>query len=115
MAKKEDELAKYAMETEGQDSIQNPEPKEPTSLSSINMGAVGRPEATEKLRQEAAEKIKQLNEKSVEENQFQGLIDTDDLENKIEELQKVIASTEEEIKRLKEAKDDIITAEKPAE
>ena len=66
MAKKEDELAKYAMETEGQDSIQNPEPKEPASLSSINMGAVGRPEATEKLRQEAAEKLKQLNEKSVE-------------------------------------------------
>jgi hypothetical protein len=30
------------------------------------MGAVGRPEATEKLRQEAAEKIKQLNEKTVE-------------------------------------------------
>jgi hypothetical protein len=30
------------------------------------MGAVGRPEATEKLRKEAEEKIKQLNEKSVE-------------------------------------------------
>ena len=73
MAKKEDELAKYAMETEGQDSIQNPEPKEPTSLSSINMGAVGRPEATEKLRQEAAEKIKQLNEKSVEEAKYEYL------------------------------------------
>lgn len=66
MAKKEDELAKYAMETEGQGQINPATDTDAASLSSINMGAVGRPEATEKLRKEAEEKIKQLNEKSVE-------------------------------------------------
>jgi hypothetical protein len=30
------------------------------------MGAIGRPEATEKLRQEAAEKLQQLRDKSAE-------------------------------------------------
>lgn len=66
MAKKEDELAKYAMETEGRGQINSAADTDAASLSSINMGAVGRPEATEKLRKEAEEKIKQLNEKSVE-------------------------------------------------